>query len=307
MYPMCSSRRRTGGRRRPDTMTRSLDTSGAGRWSFVANRNHGFRDYGTAAMYAPGKILVVGGGDPPQASAEVIDLNATNPGWRTVPSMSVARRHHTSTLLADGTVLVTGGTSGRATTTRSRRCCPRSCVPHLRSLDHAGQRLVPRLNHAGPRSCPMAEASWRGRAQRADVLPRSSSSRRLTSLGSLPGPERLCRRRSRTASGLTVQIAQAAGFRVTLIRLSAVTHAFNMDQRVLVLLFTPATGALDITAPAHANLAPPGPCCSWSMPTAAVGRQHRAARSHRSIHGAAPASTTLPPPAPPCARSPGRQ
>jgi hypothetical protein len=57
----------------------------------------------------------------------------------------------------------------------------------------------------------------------------------------------------------TVQSAQAAGIgRVTLIRLSTVTHAFNMDQRLNVLPFTPGTAGLDITAPANANRAPPG-------------------------------------------------
>jgi len=31
-----------------------------------------------------------------------------------------------------------------------------------------------------------------------------------------------------------------------------------MDQRLNVLPFTPGTGVVDITAPAHPNLAPPG-------------------------------------------------
>ena len=30
-------------------------------------------------MYAPGKILVMGGGDPPTNTAEVIDLNQSSP------------------------------------------------------------------------------------------------------------------------------------------------------------------------------------------------------------------------------------
>ena len=34
---------------------------------------------GSAVMYAPGKILYAGGGDPPTSSAEVIDLNQASP------------------------------------------------------------------------------------------------------------------------------------------------------------------------------------------------------------------------------------
>jgi hypothetical protein len=49
--------------------------------------------------------------------------------------------------------------------------------------------------------------------------------------------------------------------KVTWIRLSAVTHSTNMNQRLNYLSFpTPAVGAtaLSVTAPANANLAPPG-------------------------------------------------
>ncbi len=45
---------------------------------------------------------------------------------------------------------------------------------------------------------------------------------------------------------------------MTLIRITSVTHAFNPNQRLSVLSFTPGPGALDIVAPANANIAPPG-------------------------------------------------
>jgi Kelch motif/Galactose oxidase, central domain len=97
----------------PTQITRYLDTSGTGAWSFVADRAISvYRDYGSAVMYADGKILVLGGGDPPTNTAEVIDLNQPSPTWRAVAPMSIARRHLNATLLPDGTVLVTGGTSG---------------------------------------------------------------------------------------------------------------------------------------------------------------------------------------------------
>ena len=62
-------------------------------------------------MYAPGKILVVGGGDPPVNRAEVIDLNQAIPSWRAAGTMQYARRMLNATLLPDGKVLVTGGTA----------------------------------------------------------------------------------------------------------------------------------------------------------------------------------------------------
>ena len=45
---------------------------------------------------------------------------------------------------------------------------------------------------------------------------------------------------------------------VTLVRLSAVTHAFDMNQRFLRLAFSQASGRLTVTAPSVAQIAPPG-------------------------------------------------
>src|SRR6185437_10791135 len=57
-----------------------------------------------------GKILIVGGGSP-TSTAEVIDISSGTGTWRSVASMAVARRQMNATLLADGTVLGTGGTN----------------------------------------------------------------------------------------------------------------------------------------------------------------------------------------------------
>ena len=94
----------------PTPTTRYLDTAGTGAWSFVATRVGPGRSYGSAVMYDPGKILVMGGGDPPTNTAEVIDLTKSSPTWRAVAPMAVARRQLNATLLPDGKVLVTGGT-----------------------------------------------------------------------------------------------------------------------------------------------------------------------------------------------------
>ena len=71
-----------------------------------------YRDYGSSVMYDNGKILVMGGGDPPTNTAEVIDLNASTPALALGGSMAFARRQLNATILPDGKVLVTGGTSG---------------------------------------------------------------------------------------------------------------------------------------------------------------------------------------------------
>ena len=73
----------------------------------------GERDFGSSVMYDVGKVLVVGGhSNPPTATAEVIDLNDATPAWRFVRLHVDPRRQLNATILADGKVLVIGGTNG---------------------------------------------------------------------------------------------------------------------------------------------------------------------------------------------------
>jgi hypothetical protein len=91
-----------------------IDTAGPGDWTFVDNPNF-LHDVGTSAIYdSGGKVILVGGRDSlgrALSNVEVIDLALPNPQWRNVQSMDFKRMHHTATILPDGKVLVTGGTS----------------------------------------------------------------------------------------------------------------------------------------------------------------------------------------------------
>jgi hypothetical protein len=60
-------------------------------------------------------------------------------------------------------------------------------------------------------------------------------------------------------SQFTVATPDAASItKVALVKLGAVTHSNNMDQRYVPLSFTAATGTLTVTAPTSINIAPPG-------------------------------------------------
>ena len=100
----------------PSPTTYWLDPSGTGKWTNGPRSAFGVRDYGSAVMYDSGKVLIVGGSPSnaaPTRTAEVIDLNAgTAAVWRPVGLMSVGRRQLNATLLANGQVLVTGGSNG---------------------------------------------------------------------------------------------------------------------------------------------------------------------------------------------------
>jgi hypothetical protein len=93
-------------------------TSTVGAWDKqTAMRNGGQREYAPSVMYDSGKVIFIGGGanqdQVPDSSCYVIDLTAPVPAWREAKKpMAFARRQHNATILPDGTVLVTGGSSG---------------------------------------------------------------------------------------------------------------------------------------------------------------------------------------------------
>lgn len=84
-------------------------------WTSVSSMNV-MRSSHAATLLADGRVLVTGGstvsgaaakGYVNDASAEIYDPVADT--WTPTPPMSVARAHHTATLLPDGKVLVVGG------------------------------------------------------------------------------------------------------------------------------------------------------------------------------------------------------
>ena len=94
--------------------TWSLDISGTGTWAAPPNvtRQNGLCDYAPSVLYDVDKVLFVGGGNPPTANAQTIDLSQAQLAWQTTGAMNFPRRQHNATILPDGTVLVTGGTRG---------------------------------------------------------------------------------------------------------------------------------------------------------------------------------------------------
>jgi hypothetical protein len=240
----------------PTHLTRYLDTTGTGAWVWVGIRNFGWRDYGSAVMYEPGKVLIAGGADPPTATAEVIDMNVAAPAWRSVASMKVARRHLNTTLLPDGTVLATGGTSGPGhNNTTTAVFSAELWNPATEAWTTLASATVPRLYHSSALLLPDGRVMITGGDGYPDVEVFSPPYLFKGARPSMSGvPAAIA-----YGQQFSVQSPDASGIaKVTLIRLPSVTHAFDQNQRLNALQFTKGTGTVDMTAPANANLAPPG-------------------------------------------------
>jgi hypothetical protein len=257
----------------PDQTMRSLDTDGTGAWQTFGQRDPINRSYGSHTLYDVGKILVAGGAGSSR-DARVIDINGATPQVTPTAPMASGRRQHNLTVLADGSVLATGGNSSGAS------------LVDLSNGVYAAERWNPAT---GTWTTLAAEAVTRQYHSTALLLP---DGRVLSSGGGICGtcdsvgylaknaqvftPPYLFKRdgsgelapRPVIADAPAVatysapfQIAtpQAASIaKVGLIRLGAVTHSVNMEQRYVPLSFTASAGSLTATAPASANIAPPG-------------------------------------------------
>lgn len=255
----------------PNQSTGYLNTSGTGGWTAGPNRTFAGRDYGSAVMYDAGKILAVGGGSPTR-TAEVIDLNAGAAAvWRRVDSMAVPRRQMNATLLADGTVLATGGSNAAGFNTKptdDRVLAAERWDPVTERWTALARQTHYRLYHSTALLLPDARVLSVGSGQPAatgltdDYTGETFSPPYLFKLDGTPANRPTISSASDNVgygASFTVGISSAAPIaKVTWIRLSTVTHATNMNQRMNYLAFTASGSTLMVTAPANGNLAPPG-------------------------------------------------
>ena len=247
-----------------DPQSRYLDISGTGRWTNGPLRKVAGRDYGSAVMYEPGKILYVGGGDPPTSTAEVIDLNQPSPTWSFTGGMTFTRRHQNATLLPTGDILVTGGTSGAGFNNPVGGVLAAELWhPVTGTWTTLASSAVVRTYHGTALLLPDARVLYTGSGDGGDGAnernyeiyspPYLFNGARPTFTGALPAS---------VGYGQTqiVETADGPGIaKVTLIGLGSVTHAFDQSARLVPLSFSPVAGGLSIALPASRVTAPPGP------------------------------------------------
>ena len=242
----------------PEPESRYLDTSGTGAWTTLAFRKFsGWRDYGPGVMYDVGKILEVGGGDPPVASAETIDLTVATPAWNLTGSMHFARRQENAVILPDGKVFIVGGSSGSGFDDSTHPVLP------TEMWDPA----------TGQFTLMAGIAVYRGYHSTALLLP---DGRVLSAGGNVGGANAQIFSPPYLSAGVRPTISSAptgAGYgqtvligapdaatisQVSLLRTGSTTHTFDESQRFMRLSFTQANGGLNVTMPASGNIAPPG-------------------------------------------------
>jgi hypothetical protein len=265
--------------------TWSLDVSGAGTWTALPNvqQPNGLCDYAPSVLYDVDKVLFVGGGNPPTANAETIDLSQAQLAWLATAPMNFPRRQHNATILPDGTVLITGGTRGGGApgTAEAFNDLDPGQPVHIAELwdpktgqwtmlaaeqtdrcYHSSAVLLPdgRVLSAGGGEFILNEGTPQQVANNPQDTHYDAQVFSPPYLFKGPQPQ-ITSAPASVQYGETFQIGTAQPEQiatVSLIRLSSVTHSFNAGQRINFLPAQVTGGTLTATAPPNANVCPPG-------------------------------------------------
>ncbi len=252
-----------------------LNTDGDGFWEPITTRDGMNRNYGSHAMYdsVQGKVLVAGGGTTATDSALVVDLNTLTP--RETQAMNHARRQHNLTILADGSVLATGGFAGsnfdfdyRNAQNEAEIWQPETetwtpvASMHVHRGYHSTALLLPdgSVLSAGGGVCSGCLAGGYLNKDAEIYYPPYLFKR--DGSGEPAARPTIERSPDVIAPGQTFSIRIGNAFllsRVALLKLGSVTHSTNMEQRYIPLNFR-AKGRkrFAVTAPVDNNIAPPG-------------------------------------------------
>ena len=262
MYLMPDGRACTFG---PQSQARCLDTGGTGAWSNLPASGLD-RDYGSSVLYGDGKVLIVGGGLAPTAGAQVIDLTQQAPAWSETGAMTFPRRQLNATLLPDGSVLATGGTSAAGFNDAT------GAVYAAELWDPASGEWTPlaamaetRIYHSTALLLPDGRVLSAGGGHPSDAA-HGDGDHYNAEIYSPPylfrGPRpAVTAAPAQVVYGETFQVATpdaASVAAVSWLRLGSVTHAFNQNQRINRLELASVAGGLEVAAPASATLCPPG-------------------------------------------------
>jgi galactose oxidase-like protein/Kelch motif protein/List-Bact-rpt repeat protein len=226
-------------------------------------------DGGSAAMYAPGKIIKSGLARDPDlpgadsvATTYVLDMNQPAPAWRQTAAMAFPRTEHNLTLLPDGTVLAVGGSrNSDVADTPAAVLQPELWSPTTETWTTLAPMRTPRMYHSTALLLPDGRILVAGGGHDPPEVDQRSAE--------IYSPPYLFKGPRPAVSSVPSSVRYGARFfvgtpdgarivSVTLMGLGAVTHAFDSNQRRVPLSFQTTDGGLTIQAPASGRLAPPG-------------------------------------------------
>jgi hypothetical protein len=211
-------------------------------------------------------VMIFGGGGFTKgttATTEIIDLGASTLAWESGPDMSQPRIEMNATILPNGKVLAMGGSlNDEDLGTASKNADLYD--PALNTFSSAGVNAYAHLYHSVSLLLPDATVWFAGgNPRQGNYEPHME----IYQPAYLFNPDGTLATRPTISSAptsisynsqFTVDTPDAANISsVVLMRNGAVTHAFNMDQRMVGMSFAAGSESLTVTTPSN-DMAPPG-------------------------------------------------
>ncbi|HEV2382218.1 MAG TPA: galactose oxidase-like domain-containing protein [Terriglobia bacterium] len=235
-------------------------------WTFLANTNFGNRYYGGAVLLPGLEKVLIAGGSPisddgtgtSTNTAEVINFSAKTPAWSYTGSMNYSRMNENLVLLPNETVLAVGGGGGSG--------------KYSNPIEQA-ELYSPTSGTWTVMAAQTAQRTYHSTAVLlldGRVLSAGSDYGDLETTYEIYSPPYLFQGTRPTITSVPTSLTYGAKFTIStpdyayikyvaLMRAGSTTHADDFDQRYVNLSFTNSgSNTLTATAPANANLAPPG-------------------------------------------------
>lgn len=247
---------------------------------------------GSQIVYDKDQLVVIGGSwNLPKYTVETINVNNSTPQWQKVGRLITERRHHNSTILPDGKVLVTGGNKGSGfnntcsqhavkeaelwdpsdpgTADQTGKWQPMAIASQAR-IYHSAAVLMPdgRVFTGGTTAFPAdGTATYpNGTACSGGVsdnytIEVFSPPYLFNSDGTPATRPQISSAPSQASYGQTIQFTVSnagSGSKVSLVRLPSVTHSFNQNQGFVKLTPSISGQTFSVTIPANRNEIVPG-------------------------------------------------
>jgi YVTN family beta-propeller protein len=262
----------------PTSRMNWVTTSGTGSLTFSGSTVPGthYPKEGVWAMYDEGCIMVAGGGANTTSGTDSttgtsttasykVDLRGSSPVVTSIAPMMLARQFANSVVLPNGEVMVIGGNGGRKFSDQASVLTPEIWSPRSGAWRAAANHAVPRNYHSVALLLPDGRV-WAG----GGGLSGNAADHRdaeiftpptlYTAAGALASRPVISSMPAKVGVGTRFNVNATPGLsRFTMIRISAVTHSVNTDQRFLEASFRETSpGVYQIDAHRNVNVLLPG-------------------------------------------------
>lgn len=266
----------------PGNSVSVIETDGSGEFRPGPRRDSvDLRDYGSYAMFDVGKILVSGGANA-LSSSVVIDTDTQQ--TTDTSSLHVGRRQHDLTILADGSVLASGGHTGdeRFVSATEGTKVVELWDPNSGRWDLMNPMFVERQYHSITMLLADGRVLSAGGGICGDCYAIGYEEKNaeiytppylFSADGSLaPRPQiTSVPEQVNYSQRMVIGSSDAQSIdRMHLIKLGSVTHSQNQEQRLVPLSFERSQGALSVTLPSSRYVAPPGHYLLYAVNTNGV-------------------------------------